>query len=276
MLCGGRLDLGKGVKSHHCITHHITSGSQFWEVPVQNPDPTSDTSHRRNSSLHSIVSLHCFTASLHNLPQIYSSGSWCECYNKIYSLSSRKPCLILMIYNEIKILNRTYLSSVIYLYIYIYTYIHIFGSKHVLLRPLYIYIYIYYTEPWLSIICVIVISDWRSSTLRLEIGASARTEDQVSYLASWQWLVLGTLDTQWIWAARSSFVVLVMFRNTMGKTWRYTEDKIYIYIYIYIHTYKDTILYVYVYLYINMYSYIFIYYVYTSNVRVITHRIGLV
>ena len=144
MLCGGRLDLGKGVKSHHCITHHITSGSQFWEVPVQNPDPTSDTSHRRNSSLHSIVSLHCFTASLHNLPQIYSSGSWCECYNKIYSLSSRKPCLILMIYNEIKILNRTYLSSVIYLYIYIYIYTYFWLEACAAAAIIHIYIYILY------------------------------------------------------------------------------------------------------------------------------------
>ena len=256
MLCGGRLDLGKGVKSHHCITHHITSGSQFWEVPVQNPDPTSDTSHRRNSSLHSIVSLHCFTASLHNLPQIYSSGSWCECYNKIYSLSSRKPCLILMIYNEIKILNRTYLSSVIYLYIYIYIYIYTYFWLEACAAAAIIHIYIYYTEPWLSIICVIVISDWRSSTLRLEIGASARTEDQVSYLASWQWLVLGTLDTQWIWAARSSFVVLVMFRNTMGKTWRYTEDKIYIYIHTYMQRYNTICIRVSVYKYVFIYIYI--------------------
>ena len=149
MLCGGRLDLGKGVKSHHCITHHITSGSQFWEVPVQNPDPTSDTSHRRNSSLHSIVSLHCFTASLHNLPQIYSSGSWCECYNKIYSLSSRKPCLILMIYNEIKILNRTYLSSVIYLYIYIYIYTYFWLEACAAAAIIHIYIYIIQNHDYL-------------------------------------------------------------------------------------------------------------------------------
>jgi hypothetical protein len=48
-----------------------------------------------------------------------------------------------MIYNEIKILNRTYLSSVIYLYIYIHIYIFLARSMCCCGH----YTYIYYTEP---------------------------------------------------------------------------------------------------------------------------------